>query len=160
MSPVNLYAAQPASPLRDTCIECGKCDSCDDACPNYQEREVAPNDREIRTGAHLLQMAKSLGWPDDGEGALEFMLRRAREVAFEDCAALSATPALDLETIETLLALLNPLHGDLDKQTYDEKVSLCFDASRDHEYAVTVTAQHERDLNQAVYILESRLRNV
>ena len=45
------------------------------------------SDREQRTGAHLLQMAKSLGWPDDGEGALEFMLRRAREVAFEDCGA-------------------------------------------------------------------------
>jgi len=42
--------------------------------------------RETRTGVHALQMAKSLGWPDDGEGALEFMLRRAREVAFEDCA--------------------------------------------------------------------------
>jgi hypothetical protein len=74
--------------------------------------------------------------------------------------AIAATPALNLETIEKLLALLNPLHGDLDKQTYDEKVSLCFDAPRDHEYAVTVTAQHERDLNQAVCILESRLRNV
>jgi len=43
-------------------------------------------EREQRTGAYLLQTAKSLGWPDDGEGALEFMLRRTREVAFEDCA--------------------------------------------------------------------------
>ncbi len=59
--------------------------------------------------------------------------------------------------IETLLALLNPLHGELDRQTYDEKVSLCFDAPRDHEYAVTVTAQMERDLTQAVCILENRL---
>lgn len=41
--------------------------------------------REERTGRHVLNTAKSLGWPDDGEGALEFMLRRAREVAFEDC---------------------------------------------------------------------------
>jgi len=41
--------------------------------------------REQHTGAYLLQMAKSLGWPDDGEGALEFVLRRCREVAFEDC---------------------------------------------------------------------------
>ena len=73
--------------------------------------------------------------------------------------AVPASPLRGREDIETLLALLNPLHGDLDKQTYDEKVSLCFDAPRDHEYAVTVTAQQERDLNQAILILESRLRN-
>lgn len=42
-------------------------------------------DRERRTGAHVLQTAKAMGWLDDGEGALEFLLRRAREVAFEDC---------------------------------------------------------------------------
>jgi hypothetical protein len=41
--------------------------------------------RERRHGIHLLRTARSLGWPDDGEGALEFLLRRAREVAFEDC---------------------------------------------------------------------------
>lgn len=41
--------------------------------------------RERRTGVHLLDTAKAMGWKDDGEGALEFMLRRAREVAFEDC---------------------------------------------------------------------------
>ena len=86
-------AAQPTSPLRGTCIECGKCDPCDDDCPNYQDQEPSPNDREIRTVVHLLQMAKSLGWPDDGEGALEFMLRRAREVAFQDCAAPPEQPA-------------------------------------------------------------------
>jgi hypothetical protein len=42
-------------------------------------------DRERRTGAHLLATARSMGWKDDGEGAQEFLLRRAREVAFEDC---------------------------------------------------------------------------
>jgi hypothetical protein len=41
-------------------------------------------EKERRTGAYVLQTAKALGWKDDGEGALEFMLRRAREVAFED----------------------------------------------------------------------------
>lgn len=48
-------------------------------------QSAAPADRELRTGAHLLQTARSLGWVDDGEGALEFMLRRTREVAIEDC---------------------------------------------------------------------------
>ena len=66
------------------CTDCGYRDPCDNDCPN--DYEIPANDREQRTGAHLLQTAKSLGWKDDGEGALEFMLRRAREVAFEDCA--------------------------------------------------------------------------
>jgi DnaJ-class molecular chaperone len=65
---------------------------------------------------------------------------------------------LDAETIQTLLDLLNPLHGSLDKQTYDEKLHEHFDAPKDREYEVTVTAQQERDLTQAVLILEDRLR--
>jgi hypothetical protein len=48
------------------------------------EIERLRDDRNIRTGAHILRSAKSLGWKDDGEGALEFMLRRSREVAIED----------------------------------------------------------------------------
>ena len=46
--------------------------------------------REQRTGQHLLQVAQSLGWKDDGEGALEYLLRRSREVAIEDCGEHSA----------------------------------------------------------------------
>ncbi len=44
------------------------------------------DDRVLRYGAHLLATARSLGWKDDGEGALEFLMRRTREVAIEDCA--------------------------------------------------------------------------
>jgi len=66
---------------------------------------------------------------------------------------------MDKETIQTLLDLLNPLHGSLDRQTYDEKVKADFDAPRDAEYNVDITAQQERDLCQAVMILESRLRD-
>lgn len=62
------------------------------------------------------------------------------------------------ETLLTLLELLNPLHGSLDKQTYDEKVKEGFDAPADREYAVDITARMERDLSQAVCILENRLR--
>lgn len=65
---------------------------------------------------------------------------------------------MDRETIQILLDLLNPLHGSLDRQTYDEKVRENFDAPRDAEYEVTVTAGNERDLTQAVCILEDRLR--
>ena len=44
------------------------------------------DDRVRRYGAHLLATARSLGWKDGGEGALEFLMRRTREVALEDCA--------------------------------------------------------------------------
>ena len=66
---------------------------------------------------------------------------------------------MDKETIQTILDLLNSLHGSIDEQTYDEKLKDNFDAPRDTEYNVNITAQMERDLTQAVVILESRLRD-
>jgi hypothetical protein len=53
-------------------------------------------ERERRTGEHLLKAARSMGWMDDGEGAYEFMMRRCREVAFEDC---GRDPSTDLRAI-------------------------------------------------------------
>lgn len=64
---------------------------------------------------------------------------------------------MDRETTKTVLDLLNPLHGSLDRQTYDEKRAENFDGPRDFEHTVVVTSQQERDLTQAVCILESRL---
>lgn len=61
------------------------------------------------------------------------------------------------ETLQTILDLINPLHGALDLQTYDEKVRTNFDAPADTEYFVDITAQQERGLTQAVCILENRL---
>ncbi|MHC2249941.1 hypothetical protein [Bradyrhizobium elkanii] len=53
---------------------------------DWPARVMSPEvDRQRRTGAHVLQLATQCGWQDDGEGALEFMLRRSREVAIEDC---------------------------------------------------------------------------
>jgi hypothetical protein len=46
----------------------------------------------------------------------------------------------------------------LDEQTYDEKVKENFDAPRDAEYNVNVTARMESNLTQAVCILENRLK--
>ena len=78
-------------------------------------------------------------------------------------AALAAPPqdvmegiALDAETIQTLLDLLNPLHGSLDEQTYNEKIKENFDAPREYEHHVMVTWGQEGDLSQAVRILEDR----
>jgi hypothetical protein len=65
---------------------------------------------------------------------------------------------MDKETIQILLDLLNPLHGELDRQTYDEKVKENFDAPDDFEHNVNITYKMERDLSQAVFILEDRLR--
>lgn len=82
----------------------------------------------------------------DAEAALEKM----RE-------ALGAAQCVDEETAKTLLDLLNPLHGALDLQTYDERYKQEFNAPKDAEYSVNVTAQMERDIQQAVIILERRL---
>lgn len=65
---------------------------------------------------------------------------------------------MDRETIQTLLDLLHPLHGSLDEQLYDERKYEELEIPRDREYAVNVTEAHDRDLTQAVLILEDRLR--
>jgi hypothetical protein len=63
------------------------------------------------------------------------------------------------ETLQMVLDLLNPLHGSLDlqvtEQFTDERE---LDPPSDREYAVNVTWQMERDLTQAVTILENRIR--
>ncbi len=68
--------------------------------------------------------------------------------------------SIDRETAKLLLELLNPLHGSLDTQVIgqftDERE---LDPPADREYVVNVTWQMERDLTQAVLILEDRLRN-
>jgi hypothetical protein len=69
-----------------------------------------------------------------------------------------AAMIMDRETVQILLELLNPLHGSLDRQTYDEKLRQDFDTPDDCEHDVIVTSRQERDLTQAVCILEARLR--
>lgn len=67
---------------------------------------------------------------------------------------------MDLETIQVLLDLLNPMHGEIDRQLpnqfTDERE---WDAPADREYNVNITAKMERDLTQAVMILERRKRD-
>jgi hypothetical protein len=67
---------------------------------------------------------------------------------------------IDRETAQILLELLNPLHGSLDRQ-FNEQFSDESELAppKDREYNVNVTWQMERDLTQAVLILENRLRN-
>lgn len=65
---------------------------------------------------------------------------------------------VDRETAQTVLDLLNPLHGELDRQVYDERMREELEVPRDREWEVSVTEGMERDLTQAVCILENRLR--
>lgn len=66
---------------------------------------------------------------------------------------------MDLETIQTLLDLLNPLHGSVDEQVMEQVTDEReLDAPSDREYAINITARQERDLTQAVLILEDRKR--
>lgn len=67
---------------------------------------------------------------------------------------------MDIETINTLLDLLNPLHGSMDRQVNDQRTDEDYmDPPDDREYAVDITARQERDLTQAVMILEQRRRD-
>jgi hypothetical protein len=83
----------------------------------------------------------------------------AQDVGATRCEAGSGE-ALDRKTIQTLLDLLNPLHSELDRQTYDAKVAMDFDMPSDYAHDdMSITAQMERDLTQAVLILEDRKRS-
>lgn len=60
--------------------------------------------RISRNGEHLFQTAKTLGWDDAGEGALEFVMRRTREVALEDAAPDAAAIREALLSLPTVYA--------------------------------------------------------
>lgn len=64
---------------------------------------------------------------------------------------------IDRETAQVLLDLLNPLHGSLDRQFLDKREHP-LGSHPDDEHDVIITAQQERDLTQAVCILENRMR--
>jgi hypothetical protein len=65
-----------------------------------------------------------------------------------------APDGIEADSARQLLNLLNPLHGSLDEQTYDEKRKAEFDPHPDDEYAVNVTSKQEGDLTKAVVLLE------
>lgn len=64
---------------------------------------------------------------------------------------------MDRETIQTLLDLLNPLHGALDRQFLDKPEDPMPQPEDEHD--VLITNRMERDLTQAVMILENRLKD-
>ncbi len=64
---------------------------------------------------------------------------------------------IDRETAETLLALLNPLYGAIDRQFLDKPEDPM--PHDDDEHDVLITNKMERDLTQAVMILQNRLKD-
>ena len=64
---------------------------------------------------------------------------------------------IDRETAKILLELLNPLHGEIDRQFLDKPEDPM--PHPDDEHDVLITNKMERDLTQAVMILENRLKD-
>jgi hypothetical protein len=61
----------------------------------------AGTDRIYRAGVHLHEKAKSWGWPDDGEGAFEFIQRTSYEAGLSDSRPLtpSNVPATERDDV-------------------------------------------------------------
>lgn len=102
---------------------------------------------------HLLRMATEL---DAGlVGTKELNALDAK--ALREAAATLSQPVMADGWREALLDLLNPLHGSLDKQLYDERSREVYDTPPDCEHHVIITEKMERDLNKAVLILEYKV---
>lgn len=59
--------------------------------------------------------------------------------------------------LDKVYALINPLHGEIDRQLLDQR--LPDDLPDDAETDVLVTRKHERDLAAAVLLIEQYLRS-
>lgn len=67
---------------------------------------------------------------------------------------------LDCDMIQKLLGLLNPLHGSMDRQVYNQVTDEHeLDAPSDREYDITITAKQVHEFTWAVMLLEARLRD-
>lgn len=71
----------------------------------------------------------------------------------------STVVTIDRATLQRILDLINPLHGDLDRQTHDEKIkSADLGLPPDYRFDTGVLAEHERGLTDAVVLLEAALK--
>jgi hypothetical protein len=83
-------------------------------------------------------------------------IRDLKEVAESNIVREKLGPAIIAELLELLSPILGSIDRQLSPQLTDERE---LDAPDDREYEVTITARQERDLTQAVCILERRLRD-
>jgi hypothetical protein len=117
-------------------------------------REV---ERELKLRRRLYPHWIEIGKIEAGDAKRRIEVMQAIADDLREAGAVGAPFMIDAETIQILLDLLNPLHGSLDiqvtEQFTDERE---LDPPKDREYAVNVTWQNERDLTQAVMILEKR----
>lgn len=65
----------------------------------------------------------------------------------------SINPSTEAPSLQ-LFDIANELHGEFDKQTYDEKRRADFDLPDDHEFDVRITAKQERALSRAIIRIE------
>lgn len=64
---------------------------------------------------------------------------------------------IDRETAQTLLELIEPIYGQLDRQFLADKYENYERMTRDSEMDVIITKGQERDLTQAYHILWNAL---
>jgi hypothetical protein len=62
--------------------------------------------------------------------------------------------------LESLFSIADELHGEFDKQTYDEKRRADWELPDDHEFTVTITAKQERALSRAIIAYEEALASM
>lgn len=62
------------------------------------------------------------------------------------------------ELVQALYAAADDIHGEIDRQTYDEKRRGDFDLPDDYEYSVTITAAQERALSTAIVNMAKALQ--
>lgn len=65
-----------------------------------------------------------------------------------------STPTHQPEASAALFAIADDLHGEFDKQTYDEKRRAEWDLPDDHEFSITITVAQERALSRAIIAYE------
>lgn len=68
------------------------------ATPSSQVADIAEDtDRLLRAGRNLHELAKRMGWPDDGEGAYEYVQRLSYELGQSDASAASRRASTEKE---------------------------------------------------------------
>lgn len=125
------------------------------------------DEKYLRNGKHLLDTAKSLGWDENGdEGAIEFIIRRTREVAIEDCGASADKQEDSLRKLDMALCNFTNAAGDpwdpVDKwrKEVDDRFAELSDAYNEaHESGVfsritILKKEHKKMLKAIHYVLD------
>lgn len=58
------------------------------------------------------------------------------------------------QVLNALFEIANDIHGEIDKQTYDEKRAAEWDLPEDHAFGVRITQAQDHALNKAILLVE------